>query len=159
QRQFLVNTPLSPCCAVSADGTILATVTPGGLFDLNTGKQLFESGDVPVNELQFLPDGRTLATNDQDIWDATTGKKVRRLDVRMPAAVSPDGKLFAEWGQEAISVRDLATGKEVRALPTKPAGSIWPLVFSPDGRTLAAFEQEGGTQRNRAVRLWDVATG
>jgi WD40 repeat protein len=158
-RQFLVNSQLSPCCAVSSDGATLATVTPGGLFDLGTGKPLFESPGLPVTELQFLPDGRTLVTNERDLWDTATGKKLRGLDVRQPATVSPDGKHFAEWGHEAISVRDLATGKEVRKLPTLPAGSCWPLVFSPDGRTLAAFQQAGGTQRNEAVRLWDVASG
>jgi WD40 repeat protein len=157
-----VGSPASPGCAASPDGGTLATVQPGRFYDLATGKQHFESPGWCVDGLQFLPGGRTLVTNERDLWDTATGEKLRGLDVRLPAAVSPDGKHFVEWGREALSLRDLATGREVRSLPTKPGGAVWPLVFAADGRTLAAF---GGPPlheppgRHTSVWFWDVASG
>jgi WD40 repeat protein len=155
--QFPLNVghAVCPACAVSPDGSTLATVQPGCLYDLATGKQRLDSPGWRVDRLIFLPDGRTLVTNEHDLWDAATGQKLRSLDVRMPSAVSPDGKHFVEWGQDALSLRDLATGKEVRPLPTAPVPCSYTLVFSPDGRTFAALNAAGNT----AIRFWDIASG
>ncbi|HKB39390.1 MAG TPA: hypothetical protein VKD72_23330 [Gemmataceae bacterium] len=161
--QFAVEGgPRSICCAVSPDGRTLATVQPGCLYDLVTGKQRFDSPGRCVDDLQFLPGGQALVTNQRDLWDVATGKKIRGLTGRLPIVVAPDGKHIAEWRSEAISLRDLTTGREVRSLPTKFDGPVGPLVFAPDGRTVAAF---GGpsprkvSERHTSVRFWDVASG
>ncbi len=156
------------CCAASADGTTLATGDPPGYFyDLDTGK-LLPQAVTPgwrVEHLQYLPDGKTLVTNHKDLWDAATGRKLDSLDVRLPTAISPDGKHFVVWGQEAFSYRDLATGKEVRKLLTKTRDTSFPREFSADGGTLAVLEHEPLSpnplqqQRNKAVRFWDLTTG
>jgi hypothetical protein len=79
----------------SPDGRTLATVHLGRFYDLATGKENFASPGW-VSDLQFLPGGRTLVTNERDLWDAATGEKLRGLDVRRSAAVSPDGKHFVD---------------------------------------------------------------
>src|SRR6185295_20194436 len=56
------------------------------------------------------------------------------------------------------------TGREVRTL-TGSAGDIASLAFSPDGRFLVSgsnmieTRERGGGPLDRAVRVWDVATG
>jgi WD40 repeat protein len=65
---------------------------------------------------------------------------------------SPDGKLLisAAAKDPALKIWDLATGKEIRTLLAAEGGFGRP-VFSPDGKSLAAFS-------DGAVRIWDVAT-
>src|SRR5262249_7520154 len=138
----------------------LASLQPGRIYDLNTGRELYESPSW-LSGLRFLADGRTVVTNERSLWDAETGKALRNLDVRMPSSVSPDGKHFVEWGAEALSLRALPTGKEVRALPPLPTGCTYTLTFSADGRTLAAV---GGKLPHEApkaasLRFWDVSAG
>ena len=130
------------------------------LWDVATGTLqhiLPSSGFV---SLAFSPDGQTLAISG-DLWDVDTGTFRYSLEtVKVAAgplrgygigvesvAFSPDGQTLASTNQDhTVRLWDAATGTMQRFLPS--AGS--PLVFSPDGRTLAG----GGSP----VRLWDVAT-
>jgi WD40 repeat protein len=126
------------------------------------------------------PDGTTLATTCVDVsdegtpakdkkglrgsirlWDAATGKELRRLDSGNGAATalvfSPDGKLLAEgfWpkGNPSSVVRlwDVASGKrsEHELAGTCP-------VFSSDSSILATI---GSLGPRRAIRFWKAATG
>jgi WD40 repeat protein len=69
-------------------------------------------------------------------------------------AFSPDGRLLAvvSWTEGRITVWDATTGKEVAAWRAHD-GFANGLAFAPGGRVLAT------TGSDRAVRLWDVATG
>jgi RNA polymerase sigma factor (sigma-70 family) len=131
--------------------------------------------------LAFSPDGKILASGGVDrhvtLWDVA--KKEWKVTLNVAAdvyavAFSPDGKFLAsaggdyprlgpvrsleevptdnykEFGQ--VKVWDLAT-KEPRTFFRSDAGRIMSVVFSPDGKTLAA------AGRNGEVRLWDVTTG
>jgi WD40 repeat protein len=70
---------------------------------------------------------------------------------------SPDGKLLGAGhnqqnkGPGTVRIWDLATAKEVRALPVH-AAEVASVAFSPDGKTVlsSSFDSE--------LRLWDVAT-
>ncbi len=66
-------------------------------------------------------------------------------------AYSPDGKMIAATGAgRAITLWDVATGKEMRQFPNE--GQPPALAYSPDGKMLA-------TSWSNVCRLWDVGTG
>jgi WD40 repeat protein/beta-lactamase regulating signal transducer with metallopeptidase domain len=125
-------------------------------------------GDADAPGMAFTPDGKLLAAAAVDynkeeavwsvkLWDAASGKEVRRVKgpdgARVSSvAVTPDGKLLAYGAGNAVHLCDAASGKEVRQLKGTDGG-ILALVFSPDGKTLAV---RGGKQR---VHLWQTDTG
>jgi WD40 repeat protein len=121
----------------------------------------------------FSPDGKLLATAccrvgehgyANRLWDVRTGKELRRFELGELGglAFSPDGKAFA-WanvGQATpedsdlggVCLWDIAAGKELLRLPGKKE-RLHPVMFSPDGRTLATGDADN------TVRLWDLVTG
>ncbi|HEY7311725.1 MAG TPA: sigma-70 family RNA polymerase sigma factor [Gemmataceae bacterium] len=109
-----------------------------------------------IQLLAFLPDGKSLLGKGTDgvrVWDIATGKEVRRILASGSPALSPDGKLIALADgdrKERIGVWDVATGKLVRRFGERP---VYHLLFSPDGRMLAALGSPP------VIELWDPATG
>ncbi len=105
------------------------------------------------------------------IWDAATGKAIRRLKVRTcPAlnpnfvklvnvAVSPDGtKLVTGYEDGIVRIWDVNTDKELHKLKVYPSYvynnlTLVTIAFSPDGTKLATGCDDG------IARIWDVATG
>lgn len=107
------------------------------------------------------------------VWDVPSGKELKTLrsDKRMcyhSLAFSPDGKWIAAGGwlilgkdlnnlmeKNELLVWDLDTGK-VKHKWTDPdmVGSVSSLVFSPDGKSLAA-----GGYNDATIRVWDLETG
>jgi RNA polymerase sigma factor (sigma-70 family) len=122
-----------------------------------------------VKRMAFSPDARSLAVcyrlNGEgalSVWDvATAGERYRLGNLGPEAAClfSPDGKLLATSSDVGLTLRDAATGREVRRLPG-PEGApvaiesngalVTAAAFSPDGNTLAGVVYGGG------VLLWDV---
>ncbi|MFE9651296.1 WD40 repeat domain-containing protein [Streptomyces sp. NPDC006365] len=107
----------------------------------------------------FRPDGRTLATGDNDgtmrVWDTRTGrirKNLPRGDAHLAAVSTPDGRTLAIVGPDAVELRDTSTGRTLKRLAKQTFGS-GPMAFNRDGRTLAisSFGQK--------LELWDTATG
>jgi WD40 repeat protein len=110
------------------------------------------------------------------VWDAQQHPPlVRTLLVSQhrisQTAISPDGQHVAavfvsvrgpgEGGMTTrmeVKVWQADTGKELFSLKTPGSHQFEALVFSPDGRRLAAAENEvkGSTH---VVKLWDIATG
>jgi WD40 repeat protein len=125
-----------------------------------------------VCDVAFSPDGKLLATaqannaepGDVRLWDLTTGAKVATLTaadrVVVSLAFSPDGTILAGRAYALADPRssweiilwDVASRRELRRFGGR-AGRISAPAFAPDGRTLAT------SGADRAVRLWDVATG
>jgi WD40 repeat protein len=118
----------------------------------------------PVGVVAFSADGKNAFTAGADgkvcRWDAATGKELSSGSIADPLsqryssfAISFDHKYLACGSYSTgISLRELATGKEVcefEGIRTEATA----IAFSADGTLLAA----GG--RDKAVRVWDVATG
>ena len=80
-------------------------------------------------------------------------------------ALSPDDKTLAITWDAKVHLYDVASGQVRITLEKSHVGCWGPLVYSPDGTTVAASiimqEQEGDwvVQRRTFLRTWDTATG
>jgi WD40 repeat protein len=135
------------------------------LFDAGTARELrrwraVENPENPweITEMAYLPDGRHLVTAGWGpvvrVWDAATGKEVRRFKENeyITEGLSPDGALLVTSEgreQKSLQVWDVASGKKLRSFGTGAK-----VVFAPDGKTLAALEDD-----ERGPRFWDASTG
>ncbi len=151
-------------------GTTIVSVLRGRqvtFWDADTGKPRGRR-ELPVQPVYVIflsSDGRLLAVKEPaldspiDIWDITSGKRVRRLQPPQGqgfyrAAISPNDKTLAvtEYGpmQGVIRIWDVASGEQ-RVLKG-PGGMFDSLAFSPDGKLLAA-------SNSHCVVCWNVARG
>ncbi len=168
-------------CAVSPDGKTLVSANENGtltVWDATSGAELATlSGHADwVNACAFLPDGRTVvsASNDNHLklWDVATGTeratlvghKLAVLDCATGSgsefivSTSRDGTLKI-WEPTGAELRTLG-GHEDPAYarieaPWRPKRLVvlYGCAISGDGSFIASA---GG---DRAVRLWDTATG
>lgn len=117
------------------------------------------------------PDGSRLASIDQDgvaqIWDATTGQTVLRLDTDTHGNYSSHGIAFSPDGRHVATIQrnrtmriwDSTTGNVVLELPeqagqaTTTGGPLLAFAYNSDGRQMATGTSDG------IARVWDVATG
>lgn len=140
----------------------------GAVYRLGTLRWRHEGG---AESVAYSPDGKILAANSADgmvfLWDARTGKELRRLRVpqkdsrllfRASAiAFSPNGKIMAAQTGWLIHLWDVKTGEVVRRLGPigfQPDAPMSPRIqFSASGKMLAA--RTDATD----VALLDVTTG
>ena len=168
--------------AFSPDGKTLVSGHSNGficLWETATGKDSNyfyniwgEEGSVlipdhigAIRSLAFSPDGKTLVSmckgsNDAvHLWEATTGKYIRRLYVTggeensiESIAFSPDGRTLAiGLGTGGIGLWDTTTGELAQGL-WHDTHRILSLAFSPDGALLASCGED------ETVHLWDMKT-
>ncbi len=114
------------------------------------------------------PDGKNLVTgaylSEEKVfaarrWELGTGRELAPLPLGkgsiQSVTYSADGKIIAlgstDGNQVTVKLYDAATGKERLKIPFPDASTILSIVFSPDGKTLAA---SGGA----TIRLFDPAT-
>lgn len=139
---------------------------PGAVARLGTVR-LRHPGSVTA--LAFSPDGKWLASTSHNaifqpdrtlrVWDARTGKELRRLDVETDwhwfssVAFSPDGKNVAAGSERGpIRLWDVESGKKIRDFLGN-GSPVTSLAFTPDGKCLMSSARRDG------IRLWDANTG
>jgi serine/threonine protein kinase/WD40 repeat protein len=149
---YLAFHPDKPQLAVRNSGKIM-------LFDLDTGNKLVEFPDPRgKEELEWLPDGKRLASGDVDhsinLWEASTGKLLDRLaghtNDSIRVAIHPAGELLAStcWDR-TLRLWHMGTGQELFKTSWN-AEALRSLGFSRDGRTLAADVAD------HQLRLWEL---
>ncbi|MER6256373.1 hypothetical protein ABT224_34000 [Streptomyces sp. NPDC001584] len=165
--------PPMPCgsaidvVAFTPDGRTLVAATDNEvvhLWDTRTGEPAGEPLVGHIGEVCALvcrPDGTLLAAlsgrHSVRLWDLGAGACVGRpLGIAegdlYAIAFSADGALLATAGQSGAQLWDTATGL-VHGPPLHPGHPVSGVAFSADGTLLAT------TGADRAVRLWDPATG
>jgi len=107
------------------------------------------------------PDGGMLATGGRDaatrLWKTDSGELLHTFDFSgkwvRSVQFSPDGKILAVGGTGDLTVRlwDVKSFNPAAALRGS-SGDILHLLFSADGKTLAAGSRDG------FVRVWDVGS-
>jgi WD40 repeat protein len=155
--------------AYSTDGKTLACASgyegaSVSIFAADTGVELrrFAAHGDRVTSLAFSPDGKFLATSSGtkvELWDPTTGDKVRDFD-GAAWAFSADKKTLVIIAGGEFVFHDIATGKVLRGVAIGGnagfAGGkgVWALACAPDQTCLATARA-----KDDAVRIWDAVTG
>jgi WD40 repeat protein len=162
----------STAVTLSSDGRKLYSGTMEGdlqIFDLDSGKELsrLKLHANKINRLALSPDGNRLASGSDDTTvkildlrsqnDVKTPNEIQTLrGHRSPVsdvAFSTGGDVIVTAGWDAtIRFWDAASSQSPAMIRGPRSPRFTTVVYSPDGRTLAA----GG--RN-ATRAWDTATG
>jgi WD40 repeat protein len=162
-RRFKSRNGTFLALAITRDGRLLASGGSGSgihIWETATGKEVrwIKDKESMIRSLDFSADGKMLAVcglaTKVCLYAVESGEKLRELGrkeaVFASAAFSPDGKKLLAGGRKHVVCLDSATGAEVRKLPTE-AGPIFQLVFSADGKRLAAVQGLGEGQ----VWLWN----
>jgi WD40 repeat protein/serine/threonine protein kinase len=150
--------------AFSADGRFLALGGDGAvrLWDVARAKECgrVRTGEGGVRQVEFSPDGRTLATlsdrsrADVKLWDPADGtaKGVRKRQQEITqVSYSPRGTFLATVGGDGGVVLDDLSSGDTLDWPELAAAKASRLAFSPDEQTLATGSADGG------VSFWDVS--
>ena len=131
-----------------------------GLIEIRngiTGSTLFSlksAANVSIPSIGFSKDGSKLAVGGMnaaggivELWSVAHRTLIANLRTKAVgavncAAVSPDGNLVADGGQDAqlsgiLEIWNASSGKLVTSLPTACNSTVDYLSYSPDGKTLA----------------------
>ena len=166
--------------ALPAQGDWIAVAygETAGIFDIETGEQLFQLGEPPGEGIYgagkhfvaLSPDERLIAAAGRGnpevtVWDSATGELVFSLAGYFsgggPLAFSPDSRLLAAAGNDGVvRIWDMHSGALLHLVGHRGGSDlstfnyqVWVAAFSPDGRTLLTGGEDGTS------RLWDVQTG
>src|SRR5262245_27807955 len=148
--------PLAPAVWRPRTDRYGAPLPEGALARLGTVRFRHEGW---VHFLAFSPDGKAVlscAGGSLIVWDAATGKELRRVGRRDGTAwLSRDGKTLAANGPKGgIRLWDGATGRELPAIGDRDDLFGAP-PLSPDGSLLATAYHE---KEGEVVDVWEART-
>jgi WD40 repeat protein len=145
---------------LSPDGTKLALSerTHGefrlSIWNIEAKKEIVSiKTPCPSSEIIWINQNQVAVTSLGwiEIYDITTGNKVRTLAEGHTYAFNPDRSLVAaENLREGITISDFSSGKKLAELKLEPV-FLDNLAFSPDGKLLAALTEFG------SVIVWDMS--
>jgi WD40 repeat protein len=137
-------------------------------WEASTGKKLdFSNGEIlKAGSFSFRDDGKTIVTVNWDglvRWrDISTGRETKTLKVSFPvahsASFSKDGKMIAAT-PEGVVLWDITTGKQLKSFKGLLDWLKKNVIFSPDGKLIAAFSSDDVKGTDRTVQLWNIKTG
>ncbi|MCC6737901.1 MAG: PQQ-binding-like beta-propeller repeat protein [Planctomycetia bacterium] len=145
----------------SGGSRLVAATREDGLysFDATTGKRVAHDPGSNANILLPVPDGTLVVavySADARIWDASTGRTVRHLDLgkewSQSASLAPGGGQVTLSRGSGFATYDLAKGRCLMQRDVHDGGCL-AVACSPDGRIIAS----GST--DCTVVLTDSATG
>jgi WD40 repeat protein len=149
----------------SPDSSLLASIgsEPGvRIWSVADGTLLYDLSEENATAMQaaFSPDSLRLAAASAtgiQVWGLDTGQPLYSISTAENAAsaslnFSPDGKLLAGCGQQAlIGVWDSQNGELMGGLPLPGNQRCGSMLFSPDSKLLLTLLSPG-----RNVYLWDI---
>jgi WD40 repeat protein len=163
--------------AFSPGGKTLASAYGDGtvcLWDVRAGKRLRQRRwrERSIFGLAFGAGDRLLVTTRSSdgkkaqVWDLAGDKPEVQSYFALLGPISPDGKSLAAWTGlgpclgGALFLRDLRTGRG-EPLVVGPIGYSGPVVFSPDGKVVAApwGPPRGRDAADAVAQAWECATG
>ncbi|HEX3148228.1 MAG TPA: sigma-70 family RNA polymerase sigma factor [Gemmataceae bacterium] len=164
--------------AMSPDGQVAVLHLPNAVvsFDIATGKELYGinfKDPREVKSIAFASPDRLVATYGKQwigIYDGKTGEQKLFFQTAGPVGLiagSLDGKLFATLEHlqddidhtkttDTVRIWDLATGKKLHEITSRPGRFFMGVGFSNDGKAMYAFSTG---RAGREVTIWDTATG
>jgi WD40 repeat protein len=133
----------------------LALQNPTVAFAFSPDGMSLISATINVSSSESVDAGRRRVQIDTTtrvcVWETATGRQVSTVDIPETRLIelSPDGRLIVGASGNAFRVREVSTGREIRAIPYS-RGYLTVSAFSPDSRLVALGYEDG------AVHLWDV---
>jgi len=155
---------------ISFDGKTLASGDLDSnikVWNLETGKEIYnlqqKAYSSPaisrVFSLAISPDCKKLVSCTESlypvlqVWNLETGEEIYSLtDIPVESIkISPNGQylITGEHNRNAIEVRDLQTGSEIRTF----SGQVDCLTISPDGEALFVGSKD------KSIQIWNLNTG
>ena len=148
---------LSEAYARSHDPDVaLRSMLADAMRSIEAQRWSLDGNPAPVGTAAFSRDGTRIVTSSYlstEIWDAATGKRVRKLDATetASAALSPDGSRIVTAGDDHKGrLWDARTGRLLATFDH--ADKLQSATFSPDGARIVT------TGDNGIAKLWDATT-
>jgi WD40 repeat protein len=165
--------------AVSKDARFAAVGADDGtlrMFDTSTWAELysFKAHRGPFKHVEFAAVSNSICTHGRDnlirVWDLDSRSETRRFEIQnvTALALSPAGNLLAVTTRSTIKLRvlDIVSGSDKMSVCVeKPSGGRVLLDSSIDSAQSVGFSSDarqvitGGGDFDKAVRVWDVASG